>query len=55
MKNETTLLIRLPAELKDAINAQAAVLDRSASWLVRNALTVYLGSLKEAGHVDVLK
>lgn len=47
MKNDATLLLRLPTELKDAIEAQAATLDRSASWLIRNCMEVYLQSVKE--------
>ncbi len=51
MKNDTQLLLKMPSELREAIEAQAKVLDRSASWLIRNTMQVYLQSVKEARDV----
>lgn len=47
MKLEETLRLRVPAETKNLLEEQAASLDRSVGWLVRNILEVYAKELKE--------
>lgn len=49
MKLEETLRLRLPAETKSLLEQQAATMDRSVGWLVRNILEVYAQKLKEKG------
>lgn len=47
MKLEETLRLRVPAEVKETLETQAASLDRSVGWLVRQILEVYVKDLKE--------
>lgn len=45
--NDTTMTIRLPAELLAQLESRAKELDRSLAWVVRTALRQYL----ERGYV----
>lgn len=45
--------LRLPASLRDALVARALELDRSAAWVVREALQAYLDPPRKAGPAQV--
>ncbi|QGN58079.1 ribbon-helix-helix protein, CopG family [Nostocoides sp. HKS02] len=48
-RNEVTIVVRLPASLRDAIKARAAMEDRSVASLLRLAARDYLASLPAVG------
>lgn len=52
MKLEKILHLRIPAEVKETLEAQAAEMDRSVGWLVRNILQVYVDGRKEEKNAD---
>lgn len=41
-RNEVTIVVRLPADLRDAVKARASVEDRSVASLLRLAAREYL-------------
>lgn len=47
--NDTTMTIRLPAELLQQLEAIAKAQDRSLAWIVRLALKQYLEAQRAAG------
>lgn len=47
MENDSKLLLKLPTDLRVEAQALADQLERSLSWVIRDALKAYL---KEHGH-----